>query len=215
MARQRSRSSAKPTSPRKARLARLGHALQCAFLLSTFVVIVHFNVVRPYLLGGADIKTATADAPAWLRAPVPVYDTVLEAGRRLGLSLTWRMYSPVPRDLRMTEWSAQDASGRWVPVSAPDLTLSYRRDRSLADALLWDFKRARIHDNYFVHGAGNELPWIYVRASRDQIVRELGFVPQALRVVVRTAPIPAPAEKGDWQPGSAVFETVVWEQVYR
>jgi hypothetical protein len=206
---------ARLTSRHEARLVRLRLALQYVFLLSTFVVILHFNVVRPYVLGGVDVDAAAAGAPAWLRAPAAVYDGVLGAGKHMGLSLIWRMYSPVPRHLRQTEWSALDASGRWVSVSAPGVSTARRRERSLADAMFWDFKRARINDNYFVRRYEERLPWVYVFASRAQLVRELGFVPQALRVAVRTAPIPPPADKGDWQPETAVFDTVTWEKVYR
>lgn len=215
MARKRTRSRARLASGRPAGLVRLGRALQYAFLLFTFVIILHFNVVRPYVLGGKDVQAAAADAPSWLRAPAGAYDALIEQGKRIGLPLIWRMYSPVPRHLRQTEWAVQDASGRWLPISAPGVSIARRRQRSLADALLWDFKRARINDNYFVRRYEDALPWVYVLASRHEIVREVGFVPEALRVSVRTAAIPAPSEKGDWRPEAAVFDTVQWEEVYR
>jgi hypothetical protein len=215
MASPTARPTARPAARRARRHVRLRLALQYAFLSSTFLVILHYNVVRPYLLRGADPDVAVAEVPAWLRAPAAAYDSLLEGGKRVGMSLIWRMYSPVPRHLRQTEWQALDARGRWVPVSAPGVATPRRRDRSLADALLWDFKRARINDNYFVRRYRDDLPWLYVLASRDHIVRELGFVPEALRVSVRTAPIPAPAHKGDWRPEDAVFDAIKWQEVYR
>jgi hypothetical protein len=180
---------------------------------TTFVVILHFNVVHPYLLRGGDV-VPLAGAPAWARAPVAAYRVVLEGGKRIGLSLIWRMYSPVPRVLRQIEWQAQDARGQWVTVPGPGVSMARRRARTWADALLWDFKRARVSDNYFVHRYDETLPWFYVAASKNAIARALGSAPRALRVAVRTARIPAPADKGGWDPARAVFTTTHWERVF-
>lgn len=194
--------------------ARLRLPLQYAFLATTFVVILHFNVVRPYVLHGGDVAPAPG-APAWMRAPAAAYRAVLESGQRAGVALIWRMYSPVPRELRQIEWEAQDARGQWVTVPGPGMSMARRRQRTWADALLWDFKRARIGDNYFVTRYDDTLPWFYVAARKHEIARDLGSAPQGLRAVVRTAPIPAPADKGDWDPAHAVFTTTQWEHVFR
>jgi hypothetical protein len=193
---------------------RLRLVLQYAFLATTFLTILHLNVVQPYVLRGRPAAPA-AGAPVWQRAPAFAYALAVEAGKQMGLSLIWRMYSPVPRDLRQTEWLAQDAGGQWVSVPAPGVSTARRSRRSWADALLWDFKRARINDNYFVYRYDAALPRRYVEASRPGIVRALGSVPRALRVLVRTERIPAPAEKGAWDPERAVFSTIEWERVYQ
>jgi hypothetical protein len=194
---------------------RLRLTLRYAFLLATFIIILHYNVVRPYLLGGQEMNVAAADAPAWLRPPAAAYHALVENGSRVGLALVWRMYSPVPQRIFHTEMAAQDASGRWVPLASPGLPREYREQRSLFAALLWDFKRARINDNYFIYRYESWLSLHYVAVSRERIVRELGEMPQAVRVRVQSAPIPLPSEKGDWQPDRAVFDKVLWEEVYR
>lgn len=193
--------------------SRLRLALQYVFLATTFLTILHLNVVQPYVLRGRPVAPAPG-TPVWRRVPVFAYALAVEAGKQMGLSLIWRMYSPVPRDLRQTEWLAQDASGQWVSVPAPGVSTARRSRRSWADALLWDFKRARINDNYFVYRYDEALPRRYVEASRPDIVRALGSVPRALRVMVRTERIPAPADKGAWDPEQAEFSTIEWERVY-
>jgi hypothetical protein len=139
---------------------------------------------------------------------------VIEGGKRIGMGLIWRMYSPVPRVLRQIDWEAQDAAGQWVPVPGPGMSMEHRRRRTWADALLWDFKRARIGDNYFVARYDDTLPWFYIAAMKQAITRDLGSQPQALRVSVRTARIPAPASKGDWDPARAAYTHTIWEGVF-
>jgi hypothetical protein len=194
---------------------RLRLALRYAFLLATFAIILHFNVVRPYLLDGQEMDVAAADAPAWLRPPAAAYHALVDNSGRVGLALVWRMYSPVPQRVFHTELTAQDASGRWLPLASPGLPREYREQRSLLAALFWDFKRARINDNYFIYRYESWLPLHYLAVSRERIVRELGLVPRAVRVRVQSAPIPAPSARGDWQPDRAVFDKIVWEEVYR
>jgi hypothetical protein len=207
------RETSGPTAP--AWRTRLPLVLRYAFVLVTFVVVLHFNVVRPYLLGGQEMDVAAARAPAWLRAPAAVYHALVENGTRAGLALVWRMYSPVPQRVFHTELSAQDANGRWVPLSSPGLPRDYRAQRSLLAALFWDFKRARINDNYFVYRYEPWLPVHYLAVSRERIAAELGWMPRAVRVRVLSAAIPRPSAKGDWHPDRAVFDKVVWEEVYR
>lgn len=69
--------------------------------------------------------------------------------------------------------------------------------------------------SYFLTRYDDVLPWVYVAASRDDIERQLGKPPRALRVRVYVSPIPPPAEKGDWEPDNAVFERIAWENLYR
>jgi hypothetical protein len=205
--------SGEPMGPARRMRLRLG--LRYAFLLATAVIILHYNVVRPYLLGGQEMNVAARDAPRWLHPPAAAYHALVEVGSRSGLAIMWRMYSPVPKRVYYTEITAQDASGRWVPLPSPGLPREYREQRSLLSALLWDFKRARINDNYFIY---RYEPWLhvhYLAVSRDRIVRKLGQVPKAVRVRVKTAPIPPPSEKGDWQPERAVFDDVMWEDEYQ
>jgi hypothetical protein len=186
-----------------------------AFVLWTFVSILQVNVVRPYVLHGKSLAAAAAQAPAPVRGLADAYDTIVGGANRIGMASVWRMYSPVPRRIREVRFEALDAKGQWTAVSGPGATPAHRRERSLADALLWDFKRARINDNYFLTRYEEFLPWLYLGASRDRIARELGEPPQALRVRVRSAPIPAPADKGDWDPTRAVFDQVDWESAIR
>lgn len=202
-----------PTAPAWRTRVLLG--LRYAFVLATVVVVMHFNVVRPYLLGGREMDVAAADAPAWLRPPAAAYHELVENGSRAGLALVWRMYSPVPQRVFHTELSAQDANGNWVPLSSPGLPREYREQRSLLSALFWDFKRARLHDNYFVYRYEQWLPLHYLVMSRARLVAELGWVPRAVRVRVLSGPIPRPADKGDWHPHRAELDKVVWEEVYR
>lgn len=194
---------------------RLRLALRYAFLLAVAVIILHYNVVRPYLLDGEEMDVAARSAPRWLHPPAAAYHSLIELGSRSGLAIAWRMYSPVPRRVYYTEITAQDASGRWVELESPGLPRKYREQRSLLAALFWDFKRARVNDNYFIFRYESWLHAHYLVVVRDRIVRELGEVPRVVRVRVLSAPIPLPSEKGDWQPEDAVFDEVVWEQEYQ
>ncbi|WP_428263292.1 hypothetical protein [Haliangium sp.] len=193
---------------------RLRALVRVGFLLLTFLGICHYNLVRPHLLHGQR-NIDTAATPSWARGPAAAYNGLTELATKIGMSGTWRMYSPVPRSLRRTEWRALHPDGHWVPLSAPDLPPSYRRERPLAAALWWDFKRARVHDNYFLTRAEPWLPRLFILASRDAIVRELGWMPVAVEVQVRAAAIPAPADKGDWHPSTARFDDLLWKKVYR
>jgi|GEM_PF-4554277 len=177
----------------------------------TFVAILHANVVKPYVLQGQPLAAATADAPAIVRGLASAYDAIVGRGAKLGVGSVWRMYSPVPRRLRAVRFDALDAEDHWIAVTGPDVSPEHRRERSLADALLWDFKRARISDNFFLIRYEDFLPWLYLSTSRERITRELGQPPRALRVRVISAPIPAPADKGDWDPTTAVFDRIDWE----
>ncbi|MEO7730243.1 MAG: hypothetical protein ABIY55_04675, partial [Kofleriaceae bacterium] len=159
------------------------------------------------------LAAAAAGSPAVIRGLASAYDAIVHGGSKIGAGSVWRMYSPVPRRIREVRFEALDEQGRWIAVSGPDVSAGYRRERSLADALLWDFKRARINDNYFITHYTEVLPWLYLVASRERIARELGEPPRAVRVRVVSAPIPPPADKGDWDPTMAVFDRIDWEQV--
>jgi hypothetical protein len=185
--------------------------LRYAFVLWTFVAILHANLVKPYVLQGQPLAAAAARSVAVVRGLATAYDAIVDAGRKIGAGSVWRMYSPVPRRVRAVRFEALDAQGRWIAVAGPDVSPDHRRERSLADALLWDFKRARINDNFFLIRYEDFLPWLYLSTSRDRIARELGQPPQALRVRVISAPIPAPADKGDWDPTTAAFDRIDWE----
>ncbi len=117
----------------RARADRLWTRAQYVFLATTFLTILHLNVVQPYVLRGRPVTRAPG-TPVWRRVPAFAYALAVEAGKQMGLSLIWRMYSPVPRDLRQTEWLAQDASGQWVSVPAPGVLTARRSRRSWADA---------------------------------------------------------------------------------
>jgi len=185
--------------------------LRYGFVAWTFVAIVHYNVIKPYLLHGRSLAVTAAGEPAVVRGLASAFDTVVYGGTRVGVGSVWRMYSPVPRRLRAVRFEALDAQDHWIAVTGPDSSAEHRRERSLADALLWDFKRARINDNYFFARYQDDLPWIYLNASRARIAAELGEPPRALRVRVISAPIPLPTDKGDWDPTRAVFDRVDWE----
>lgn len=188
-------------------------ALQYGFLAWTLVAAFHHNVVRPYFLERSLSRTVGPDSPA--HAPALAYDTSMGVAKRLGLGSLWRMYSPVRRTVLEIRWQALDSSGRWVTLSAPGVSPARRDERSLADAILWDFKRARIGDNYFITRSRDVLPEVYVTASRDEIVRELGEMPRALRVQVYEAAIPPPDRRGDWDPDHVVYDRLAWERVFR
>ncbi|HWN66771.1 MAG TPA: hypothetical protein VNM90_03975 [Haliangium sp.] len=194
---------------------RLRLGLRYAFLLATAIILLHHNIVKPYLMGGQELHDDAAHAPVWLRPPAAMYHALIRAGDRAGLPLKWRMYSPVPKHLYYTELTAQAADGRWLPLSSPGLPKAYREQRDLLTAVLWDFKRARMNDNFFVYRYEPWLPMHYLKVTRDRIARELGQMPQAVRVRVLTGRIPPPSEKGDWRPERAVFDGVMWDDVYR
>ena len=166
---------------------------------------MHANLVRPYLLHDRAEPGALAAA----------YGAAARWGTEIGMGSVWRMYSPVPRELRETRWYAMDRSGRWVALEGPGSTAAHRRGRSLVAALLWDFKRARVNDNYFITRYVDLLPRLYVAATRAAIAREVGEMPVALRVQSVSAAIPTPSEKGDWTPERARFDRVAWETVFR
>jgi hypothetical protein len=153
--------------------------------------------------------------PGWRISATKAYNELMQIGRLIGLKSVWRMYSPVPTHLRKTELYALHESGEWVEVTPPDVSLDYRAKRTLGAALLWDFKRARINDNYFNVRVLARLPQRYLQGMRPTIARELGWEPRGFRVVVRGAPIPPPAEKGDWRPESAEYIWTLWEDILR
>jgi hypothetical protein len=188
--------------------------LQYALILLTFVTIFHFNLkYRP----GEPVQhpARRAAMPGWQISATKAYNELMQIGRRIGVKSVWRMYSPVPTHLRKTEIYALDENGTWVEVTPPDMSLDYRAGRTMGAALLWDFKRARINDNYFNVRVLPRLPQRYLHGMRPAIVQALGWEPRAFRVVVRGAPIPPPAEKGDWRPETAEYIWTLWEDILR
>ena len=197
-----------------ARWSHLRIALQYALILLTFVTIFHFNL--KYESGQPRQRSSRrVDTPGWQIRATKAYNELMQLGRLIGVKSVWRMYSPVPTHLRKTEIYALHENGTWVEVSPPDVNLDYRAERTMGAALLWDFKRARINDNYFNVRVLARLPQRYLDGMRPTIAHELGWEPQAFRVVVRGAPIPPPAEKGDWRPETAEYIWTLWEDILR
>lgn len=188
--------------------------LQYAFILLTFVTIFHYNLKHDYAQP-PQRSARRADASGWQVSAIRAYNELLKIGRLIGTKSVWRMYSPVPTHLRKTEIHALHENGTWVEVPAPDVNLGYRARRTMGAALLWDFKRARINDNYFNVRVLPRLPQRYIDGMRPAIVRELGWEPRAFRVVVRGAPIPPPDTKGDWRPETAQYIWNLWEAILR
>lgn len=182
-----------------------------AFIALTFTSILHVNVAVPYL-GASPGMSADPDRARSLAGQL--YGTVLAIGHRIGMASEWKMYSPVPRWLRLAECQARDPQGRWVPVPLPNMGPAYRDTRSLASAMLWDFKNARILDNHFYYAYDPAVTRAYLRHHAERLTRTLGWTPQALRVVVRGAPIPAPGQRGDWTPQAATLDHVLAEYEY-
>ncbi len=198
----------------KTRWSRVLTALQYAFLLLTFVAIIQANLrYTPKPVSGQAARSV--DIPAWKLTAIRAYNTVLRVGRYLGVKSVWRMYTPVPTELRKIEWYARSAGGDWVTLQSPDVGLEYRARRSLTAAVLWDFKRARVNDNYFIYRPVETLPEHYMSAMRPAIVKELGEEPEAIRVVVFGARIPPPDELGDWTPETAEYTSMIWQQVFQ
>ena len=182
------------------------------FLALTFATIFHVNVIRPFVL-----KTADFDRELFERAQSPaarLYYGIITQGGKIGFDSQWKMYSPVPTWLRQLECYARDPQGRWVPVPFPDLSPAYRARRSWASALLWDFKRARINDNYFISAYSPVLAKIYLHYWAGQLEHTLGYRPGAMRMIVRGAPIPPPGRRGHFTPATATLDHVLAEYSY-
>lgn len=188
--------------------------LQYALILLTFVTIFHFNL--SYKPGQPPQRATRREViPGWQISATKAYNELMQIGRLIGVKSVWRMYSPVPTHLRKTEIHALHENGTWVEVSPPDVSLAHRAQRTLGAALLWDFKRARINDNYFNVRVLPRLPQRYLDGMRPTIADELGWEPRAFRVVVRGAPIPPPVAKGDWRPETAEYIWTLWEDILR
>jgi hypothetical protein len=174
-------------------------ALQYALIMLTFLTIFHFNL--KYESGQPHQRSARRVAmPGWQIRATKAYNELIQIGRLIGVKSVWRMYSPVPTHLSKTEIYALHENGTWVEVSPPDVSLDYR---------------ARINDNYFNVRVLARLPQRYLDGMRPTIAHELGWEPRAFRVVVRGAPIPPPAEKGDWRPETAEYIWTLWEDILR
>lgn len=138
-------------------------------------------------------------------------------GYQLGVAPLWLMYSPVPKNIYIVTLYVRAEGGEWVVADVPEGNGSpdYRSRRSVASALLWDFKRARIYANYFV--SHKDRRWVkrYVNFHRRRLEDRLDQGPLDVRVVVKVARIPTPSDKGDWTPHNAEFRAFYEEVIER
>lgn len=175
--------------------------LKYAFVLVTFISAIHHSVGRVYLDAGAPGPEPSGDT-AW----EVTYDRVLRLGHHFGYTTQWRMYTPVVREVSIAEASALTKEGRWIDVPIPNLSAEYRGGRPLWDALFFDFKAAITHYNYFIAAHEPRATRAYLRMLARRVRREQGFEPVQIKVEVRRAPIPSPADHGGFRPHEADFE---------
>jgi hypothetical protein len=142
------------------------------------------------------------------RSPIEsLRDFGIRLGQQAGVAPLWLMYSPVPKHMYMVTLYVRAEGGEWVLADVPEGSgsLDYRSRRSVASALLWDFKRARIYGNYFVDHKDSRWLKRYVNFQRRRLEDRLGQGPLDVRIVAKVAVIPAPSRKGDWTPYNAEF----------
>lgn len=152
---------------------------------------------------------------AQLGGPVPGRNLAIY-GTNLGFASPWRMYSPVPREIHRIEWHARHPSDGWVSLEPPNLSAEHRQRQSFLDRWFFDFKTARIWDNYFIYQGATDrsYPEAYLSYHRVRLSAELGWKPSQIRVLVWAAEIPPPAERGDWTPHDAEFDRLIREETY-
>ena len=169
--------------------------------LSLFSLVGH-NIQELHL-PPKDPETRNAES-----SPIEsLMDFGIRLGQQMGLAPLWRMYSPAQKHTYIVTFYVRAEGGEWVLADVPEGSGSrdYRSRRSVASALLWDFKRARIYANYFF--CHRDPRWLkrYVNFHRRRLEQRLGQGPLDVRVVLKLAGIPAPRGKGDWTPYNAEF----------
>ena len=128
------------------------------------------------------------------------------------------MYSPVWRVMIRVDWYARRAGEtEREKLDVPMLSPEYRDRRSVLDAWLWDFKLARIYDNYFANpthprfrGAINK----YVEYHRPRLDEQLGWEIEAIRIHALSGVMPPPAELGDWTPETAPLDDTFYDKTF-
>ncbi len=206
--------------PRPDYRRRLVVALQYGLIVFGFLALIHNNIVEIYF--AKDYKVyLPANADGTLKPKIQRgYDRLVDYGQRMGLGSVWKMYSPPWPIIREVEWLAESPEGEWVSVtSVPNLSKEYREKRSFTAALFWDFKVARIHDNYMLYdetfyGETNLLKH-FVDFQQQRMAEELGWEPVAVRVIARDTHIPPPAEKGSWTTYGAPPDVIAYDKTFR
>jgi len=165
------------------------------FIIVSFIPEMHYNIYLQYIS-----KNVYRLSPP-LRSISQSYQQstkeIVEFGRRIGMTTTWRMYSPPWKDVMWIDWYAQDINGNWTYVETPNLSQRYRERRDFWTAYLFDFKQARIQHS-LVHSSSFRLG--YAKWLCLQLDTDLGWSPQAIRLYSKRKRMPLPADRGDWSP---------------
>ena len=182
--------------------------LKCGFVALTSASVFHNNIAEPFLPGIASARTGSSGPLAAL------YDRAVGAGEHLGMGTTWRMYTPVPRRVRLARVYALAPDGTWSQVPLRNLGPAHRDTRSWADAWLFDFKQARIVYNLFYARENPRATSAYLAYLARKVEAEQGYVPRAMRAVVRAEPIPPPGREEGFSPLDAELDTVLTDHVF-
>ena len=183
---------------------RVRQGLIHGFIVLSFLPVSYHNVVSPADHPFAErvrifqeLKKRVSGTPLLLPAYV------------LGLSTTWRMYSPSWKYFPWFEWSVRDRQGRWAAVETRNLSPTYVAHRSWLAALLWDCKLGMLQSSMVQTDAYRAA---YSRYLCRRTRREQGWVPTALRLVEYDKFIPPVDRRGAWTPQTGpVNRTRQWE----
>jgi len=179
------------------------------FIFLSFIPTFYFNIHRVYFRP-LDIWNMDYSKQHILKM---IYVSTVKFGSKILISTKWIMFSPPSRTSDRINFYAIDDNGKVEYLNIPNLSKEHRDSRSWHNALLWDFKIAKINRSFLRRSKyrRNFIDYYCSQSLPNQTIRP----PKIILVEIVQAKIPAPDARKKWTPLNADYEHIYMETVHQ